>query len=406
VKRSKLFWLTISLVFVALFIGTEVYLMISMGDDTTLSSAETGWDGSSVLREELEDRDYDVVSLLSSPSLLHEEIDPEGTIFLSLGAQRAYTLSEIHAIRKFINKGGRFIMADDTGLNNRLSARDDVTIIKGQLYDQNFVGNPDIVKVNVGSEFYEGSILMNRPASLTFTSGRALMASTTSAWVDRNGNGINDNVTTNQGEAQGIRYLSVISRPDFLDEDTGTTIYISDPSMFMNGMIELEDNLLFSVSMMEFLLPDGGKIIFDDSVHNSPGGERALQRGIQGLVFLTSDVNLKIIVGSVSVLSLLAVGYLYESPSRPKHDPILKRTGVAELIEPDLLESDLDELKKVVLEKVRVSNSISVEDFSQLSWEQLGELLGDQELLRFIRKGKYRAGTEKLLIEVIEWQKK
>jgi hypothetical protein len=399
-------WLTLVLFISILFIGSELILFGINDEDSILSSNNEGWEGSSRLRDALEEEGYQVRSLLSSTSLLHEEEDPAKTVLLSLGPQREYTLSEVHAIRKFVGNGGRMVLADDGATNNDLSSRDDVTFIKGQLYDQNFVGNPDIVKMKVGAPFFDGFVHMNKPASLTFSSGRPLIASTTSAWVDRNGNGINDNVTTNQGEAQGIRYLAVITNEDFMEDGTGTSVFISDPSLFMNGMIGEGENLEFALALVSSLIPVGGKVIFDDSVHSSEGGEKAIQRGLRALVFITTDVNLKIIVGSISVLSLLAVGYLYESPRKPRHDPILERTGVAELIEPDLLESDLDELKRSVLDKIRVINQLSVEDFSKLDWDEIAELVGDDELVRFIRTGKYRGGTEKLLIEVIEWQRK
>ncbi len=399
-------WSVIGAVVITLLIGTEIFLIASMGSGSDLSSNGKEWKGASKFSVELEKRHYDVVSLLTTPSLLYEEEDADDTLFISLGPERAYTLTELHAIDKFESRGGKILLADDTGIGNSLSTRFEVNFIKGQLYDQNFIFNPDLVKFNVGTPFFNGFILMNRPASLTFTSGRALIASTSSAWVDRNGNGINDNITTNIGEAQGIRYLSVISDPDFRTEDTGTALFISDPSLFMNGMIEMEGNLEFAISLVEYLLPEGGKVVFDDSVHSPSGSDGVVQGGLRGIAFLTSDVNLKIVVGSIAVLSMLAIGYLYESPRKPHHDTILSRTGVAELIEPELLQTDLDELKKAVLERVRLSNGMAIEDMGKLSWDELKLLLDNKELYKFIRKGKYHGGTEKLLLEVMEWQGK
>jgi hypothetical protein len=181
---------------------------------------------------------------------------------------------------------------------------------------------------------------------------------------------------------------------------------ISDPSLFMNGMIESEGNFELAMELVELMLPEGGRIIFDDSVHSAEGGQGVMQRGVRGFAFLTTDVNLKIVIGSIAVLAMFAVGYIYDPPRRPRHETILDRTGVAELVEPDLLETDLDELKKVILDRIRISYGMSVEDFSDLSWDQLREKVGNDEIIRFLRKGKFRGGVEGLMLEVMEWDKR
>ena len=399
-------WKWTFLLMFLLFISTEIYVVTSMEDEGELSSLENGWAGASAFSDELSRRGFDVRSLLTTPSLLHEEEDPGNTLLISLGPQREYSLSELHALRKFHSRGGRILMADDSGNGNGLASRFEVNFVRGQLYDQNFVSSPDLVKFDVNQDFFDGTVLMNRPASLSFSSGQALIASTTSAWVDRNGNGINDNISTNQGEAPGIRYLAVISDPDFTEHGSGAAVFIADPSLFMNGMIELEGNMEFAVSLVEHLLPRGGKVIFDDSVHRSPDASGIVQRSLRGLAFATTDVNLKIVSGAMAVLALLSAAYLYEPPGKPGHDCILNRTGVAELVEPELLEGDLAELRKAVLDRIRVSYGMSVDDFSALSWNELEELVGSPGIYRFLRKGKYRGGVEELLLEVMAWERK
>lgn len=403
---ARLIWGIVGVILIIFLIASEVYLISSLRDDNVLSTSNSDWTGASIFMDELDKRGYDVVPLLTTPTLIHEEDSPSDSLFISLGPERTYTLSEVHAIKKFHDRGGKILLADDTTNSNELASRFDVNFIKGQLYDQNFVSNPDLVKFRVSVPFFEGFILMNKPASLTFSSGQALIASTTSAWVDRNGNGINDNVTTNQGEAQGLRYLAVISDPDFQENDKGTCVMISDPSLFMNGMIESEGNFDLAMELVELMLPEGGRIIFDDSVHSAEGGQGVMQGGMRGIAFLTTDVNLKIVIGSIAVLAMFAVGYIYDSPRRPRHETILDRTGVAELVEPELLESDLDELKRVILDRIRISYGMSVEDFSDLSWDQLREKVGNDEVIRFLRKGKYKGGVEGLMLEVMEWEKR
>ena len=46
---------------------------------------------------------------------------------------------------------------------------------------------------------------------------------------------------------------------------------MSDPGIFINDMLDRKDNRAFALDLIEELLPEGGEVIFDESVHIPPG---------------------------------------------------------------------------------------------------------------------------------------
>ncbi|MGA1866059.1 MAG: DUF4350 domain-containing protein, partial [Thermoplasmatota archaeon] len=273
--------------------------------------------------------------IITTPSLLLEEEDPSSVLYISIGLQREYTTTEVHTLEKFYNRGGKLLLADDTGRINTLSRRFDITVTPGQLYDETFEGHPDLVKIDdVDLDFFTGFLVLNRPSSLIFSSGQGIIRSSPASWVDRNGNGVMDNLTSSQGEAPGPRYIAAMTDPDFASQGSGNVVVLSDPSLFMNGMVGRGDNLEFFQALVSFLLPEGGRVVFDDSVHSTGGRLGWLQRGSSLPLLLLTDVNLKIVVGTMITITLFAFAYIQEPPEVNRHVSVLDRTGVAEIVDP------------------------------------------------------------------------
>ncbi|MEA3559211.1 MAG: hypothetical protein U9R75_08170, partial [Candidatus Thermoplasmatota archaeon] len=230
-----------------------------------------------------------------------------------------------------------------------------------------------------------------------------------SSWVDRNGNGVMDEMTLSQGESPGPRFVGAVTDPGFREKGEGTAIFISDPSMFMNWMIDEEDNMDLFKALLEYLLPDGGKVIFDESTHDADGNMLFLQRGLRLPVMLSTDINMKIVLGTIAAITLFAVAYIHDPPGMKKHVSILDRTGVAEIVDPSIDLDDVPEVRKVLLDRVRLAHGMSMEAFSLLSWEQIKEMLGNDILFEFARTGdlgKEGMDLTALLVEVNGWEKK
>ena len=387
-------------------LASMAYLVATGGEEGTLSSQNDDWRGLSEASDQIESMGYEVRPLFTTCSLLLEDDAPETTLFISLGPERPYTKTEIHALRKFYSGGGKLIVADDTTTSNRLSSRFDVNFQKGQLYDENYEKHPDFVKIDVNWGDFSGTVLMNRPGALTHKNLRVIASSSPSAWLDKNGNGMMDPENISGGESPSSKTVAVLTDPDHATLGTGCALFISDPSMFMNEMLDLADNRAFLEKLVEFLLPRGGRVIIDDSVHVAQGLLEPVQAGSVGLAHIFTDINMKIIVGSLAVIIVIAMAYLFEPPERFKHVVYLDRTGVAELIDLGLAPEDMTEIKKVLLDKVRTSHGMSVSQFQELNWDQLKDLIDDERLYRFVRNDRKlnQEALERIMLEVNAWR--
>ncbi|MFO8099685.1 MAG: DUF4350 domain-containing protein [Salinibacter sp.] len=326
-----------------------------------------------------------------------------------MGPQRGYSPTEVHIIKKFINRGGRVLVADDRGFMKKLASELGVTLVGGQLYDENFEGTPDLVRVDdVRIGDFNGIVLLNRPTSLLFTEGQGFIRTSESSWVDRNENGIMDNQTTSQGESPGPRYVGVVTDPNFEEKGSGTAAFLSDPSMFMNWMIGEEKNLELFKALIDHLLPEGGEVIFDEGVRDVEGGNFLLQRSLRLPVILSSDINMKIVLGTIAAISLFALIYMHDPPAVRKHSSILDRTGVAEIVDPSIYDSDMPEIRKVLLDKVRISLGMSRDEFSSLSWEEIEKTVEDDMLYNLARRGKLPENMDltTVLVEVNDWERR
>jgi hypothetical protein len=407
-ERYRKIWIFTAVSLLIILVASELVAFALLPKSSDLSVENDGKEGLSIVYGSIPEGITRSV-LLTSPTLLLEEDDPSNTLFISIGPQRDYTLTEVHAIEKFYSKGGRVLLADDTGRMNSLSGRFDITIINGQLYDETFQDHPDLVKIDdVDLEFFTGFLLLNKPSSLIFTGGKGLVRSSASSWVDRNGNGVMDNLTSSQGEAPGPRYIAAMTDPNFKTAGSGNTVIISDPSMFMNNMIREADNLDFFLALVNLLLPDGGKVIFDEGVHSTPGTKGIIQRASRASVFLVTDINLKIVTGTMVAITFFALAYIHDPPGRQRHVTILDRTGVAEIVDPGVGKGDQVELRKILLDRVRVHHGMSTEFFSNLEWEEVEKLIGKDPLYRFARYDELPKGMDlnNILVEVSTWERK
>ncbi|MBN1390800.1 MAG: hypothetical protein JXA22_09200 [Candidatus Thermoplasmatota archaeon] len=404
IDRSRRIWMLIFICLLCLLVASEV-ISLMMRDDTDLSVEEEGRTGLSKAFTSL-GGDHTVSKVLTSPALLLEEEDPSRTLFISIGPQREYTATEVHTLDKFYRRGGKLLLADDTGRINSLSGRFDITIIPGQLYDETFEGHPDLVKIDdIDLDLFTGFLLLNRPSSLIFSSGQGIIRSSPASWVDRNGNGVMDNLTSAQGEAPGPRYIAAITDPDPSSTEQGNVVVLSDPSIFMNDMIDRADNMDLFLSLVRFLLPDGGKVVFDESVHSTTGIPGLVQRGSSIPLLLITDVNLKIVVGTFITITLFAFAYLQEPPAVHRHVSVLDRTGVAEIVDPGLYDGDITEMRKVFLDRVRVAYGMSSEAFSGLTWDELGSMIDNDTLYDFARSGSLKKGIDlnNIIVGVSTW---
>ncbi|UCH89092.1 MAG: hypothetical protein JSV49_00130 [Thermoplasmata archaeon] len=345
---------------------------------TQLSAFSDNWNDISKFREDVE-RSYEAACVVSSPAMLSEIEKPEDTVFVAIGIERAYTTTEARAIYKFIQDGGRAIIADDYGYANSISEYYfSVTYLGHRLWDQEYEKNPQLVKIDVdpssANQFYfDGNILLNDATALSAGTGEIAM-STNLSWVDENDDGL-QNI-----EELPKEYPVVVKK----ELDEGAIIFVSDSSLFINDMWDRFDNAQFVLALIEHLIDKGGTVLFDESRHlREHPMDSGRQAAYEALVILTTDDQLRWLTAIITILILGLLIISYDDPRELRHIYNIGAFKIRELREPMLTYKDTERVRYMFLERVRIHLGLSLEEFRELTREELDELIGDRTLSEF-----------------------
>lgn len=405
--------LALVIAILALLIGSAVLVYVNgERNEPQLSAYSDEWDGTSRFRQELENNSFSIRTIISSPELLRNSEErglvPEKTLYVAIGVEKMYLDSESDAIRSFVDKGGRILIADDFGYANTLSPEFKVSYLKGQLYDEAFEKNPKFVIRPVNFEGFSGIVMFNEPAALKVGGSATVIAeSSDHSWLDANFNQQRDLTFDALGRPKDIEAYSSYPMTALWQGDLGKAIFVSDPSIFINDMIGRHDNREFALSLVEYLLPSGGTVIFDESRHNDQNPATNLEQETFHLIVVgTTNNNFKILTGTVAVLALIVLLVALNDPIPMVHRQVISKVHLDELRMSGLSAQDEERVRKVLLDAVRHRYALTPEELLGMKVAQLEELIGDEALLDFALKAKkkyYGQELEQILIRIKEW---
>ena len=231
------------LLVVLVVVAGVVVIVVGSTSTAAFSPHNTAWDGTSQLQELAADSGEVTVAGTDH----YESVDPASTTAVVLAPQSAYDSTETEQRRTFVENGGTLVVADDAGPN----------------------GNQLLSAVGASARF-DGALLRDREHNYrqsTFPTATAVSEHSISQNVDQ--------LTLNNGtvvEPRGAQPV-VSSSPfgyldptgtDELDDETafsnypvvtvesvgdGTVIAVSDPSLFINAMLEQPDNRAFASNL-------------------------------------------------------------------------------------------------------------------------------------------------------------
>jgi len=199
--------------------------------NTNFSVDNSEWNGTRRLVEKYQIRALDSLSRLPA--------EPEETALL-LVPYLVFTDGELDKLERYLNNGGTLIIADDYGHGNEVLAYLDVKArftgvnLVDPLSSQNSPLFPVITHFN-DHVFTEGveRLVMNHPAGLSnIGEDEALAYSSLFSFLDMEGNGVKD-------EEDGAGPLPVMAK---IQRGQGRLVLISDPSIFINSMLETGGN--------------------------------------------------------------------------------------------------------------------------------------------------------------------
>jgi len=372
-------------------------------------------------RSLLVDQGFEVQSSLISPLLIpDEEIAP---IVVVMGVERPYQKWERRGLVEFVEKGGVLILADDFGHGNSIArdlseaADDEVSVqfFSAPLYpglrsrflfsDPALHNSSALVPVIANLNGEQFLLISNIPTGLRVAGPIIYLAnSTNDSVIDQNDSGTID-LFDKTGPIEMIVEIKL---------GEGRVVFCSDPSMFIDQMIGLEQNAEFTMALFHELGAAERTIIFEESRHlltsekstfdwlNRPlGGLAATGLGIIGIVITLTRSSL-FAPAVVGICLIAATWLLANAPAKgdmTHKQNLHKRQGGLFQMSPRLIRR---RVKRLVLEAMETDLGIDREFRSKNPDNVVRRKIGNQVLAR-IYFDHHEAMSEQDCIEALNW---
>jgi len=175
----------------------------------------------------------------------------------------------------------------------------------------------------------------------------------------------------------------------------------------------LADNREFILSEILQILPGGGEIIFDESVHLTENAAVEITNGYYIFFIYIISHPLSIFLVEFLLLFLLIIMGIKVKPQTnyTRHRDALGYKMLYMMLKPELDITDFYWIRWVILDKIRVAYEIPYEIFYSYTPEQLKVLLDDNELSDFlfgdIKRGpesKFMKVDKEIIDKIIAWK--
>jgi len=351
--------------------------------DRSLSAYSDDWNDVSEFRIALEERGFTTRGIVATPGILREVREPERTLMIIIGVGTPYSYDDIRSIVDFVDKGGSLILADDYGYGDDLSNEFGITFHRYRMWDPNYVTNTSLLDIdlvlpdiNGTSRTYE--VLFNDPTAIESNQqGTTLGFTSNESFLDVNANGAID-VQDQPGPFEVVTLK-------------GRTVFIGDPSIFINDMWAQLDNSDFLLALVDFLLPEGGTVLFDESVHAAADFSEGFYRTLTStFVFVFGDLTKGLFVTSMIALMMVVMSQVVGDPKLWHHRLAIREIVVGNL---QFLETNFkgrrkelaDRLRNDSLDLICVRSGMRANEFASLPDRRLRTLLNDEKLFRFLK---------------------
>lgn len=199
------------------------------------------WEGASQLQQEADTAGSDAMVARSTGP--YTQVTPNETVALVLSPDEAYSANDSRRIRTFVRQGGTLVVAEDFGTHSNsllsdvgASARFNGSLLRDQRYNYRTSGLPIVTNVtNATVTAGVESLTLNHGTVVRPNGASVVARSSQFAYLDLNRNGAIDD--TEHPESYPV--VTVEPRGE------GRIIAVSDPSLFINLMLERPGNNRF-----------------------------------------------------------------------------------------------------------------------------------------------------------------
>lgn len=278
-----------------LLLGLVSTTVLSVGVVSTVSSASFGaynpaWDGTSTLRQQAVPEGADRVIVTNTSR--YNEVDSVSSIAFVISPDRPYTPDEAQRVREFVRSGGTLVIAEDFGphTNPLLADLGVGTRVDGRpLRDEaRYYRSPDlVVATDVSQHTLTAGVqrlTLNHGTALRPDGARVLVNSSAFAYLDADRDGSPDD--DERLTEYPVAAVETVGQ--------GRVVIVSDPSLFINSMIDRPDNRQF----VETLLSDYDTVLLD---YSHTGGVPPL---ISVVTAVRTSVELRAIVGTLGIVTV------------------------------------------------------------------------------------------------------
>lgn len=267
-NKITIYIITIAISLLIFFLSISAPIVVT---DSDYSIYNSDWNGCSDLavktREmgsfapniELEE---DKRTEVTQKDLTEYEVEPNKTGLMIIGPRQEFSEESVEFVHSFLQEGGKMVLADDFGSGNTLLGGLDTnsSFRSSPLLDLAFEKKPDFgVAYNTTEHNMTrdvSQVMLNSPTSINKDeNATTILSSSEASWLDKNENSIKD-------EDESFRRYPLVTKEDYGE---GELILVSDPSIFINSMLERKDNRVFSENTLSYLSQGRSEIIFDES---------------------------------------------------------------------------------------------------------------------------------------------
>jgi len=419
--------LVVLAVIIVIIAGLYPLIVTKATHPAQLSAYDDDPNDLSDLKENLEDEGYSIASLFSSPLMLSqmEQGDQNNSILFIIGVEQSYSEFEASALQEFMNNGGSIVLADDFGYGNTAVSNFQsvgVSLFNKPLYDMRNTNNPSgffepgdnasIVHLHAtpafgGNQQYE--LLWSQATALKTSQSTTEHAwSSLHSFVDLNGNGEGDADEVANKTGKGIPVIVEAK----VGKNGGKLMIIADPSMFINDLLDEDDNWEFTRDMVAYMAkgsPSQTTIIFEESRHLQANIVNSIYVELFGwMAYGTGSMVVKIIILATLILGLEFILMRVANPTLYRHtfNPAIGRTSRWRVPHTTYIEPDL--VRETFLEKVRITYGLGRDDFAALPPAEIERMVGsgkDPLLVGFVLNKDTKIVLADVLQAMDRWSK-
>lgn len=228
---------------VALAVVSAVALVVAASTSgAAFGVANPGWDGASNLRAQAEEAGAEPTVVRNTSQ--YAEVPAEGSLALVLSPDRRYGEADAARLRRFVRDGGTLVVAEDFGAHGNpllasvgADARVNGTLVRDERHTYRSPAMP--VATNVSNHSLAANVsrlTLNHGTVVEPNGARVVVATSEFAYLDTTRNDRLDD-TESLGSYPVVTVESV---------GQGRVITVSDPSLFINAMLERPGNDRFT----------------------------------------------------------------------------------------------------------------------------------------------------------------